>query len=1019
MKKTILLVAAVIFVNLATAQIKVSGKVTSSEDGAPVPYANILVKGVRGVGATTDLDGVYSFDNLSRDAVLVVSYIGYVSQEVSINGRSVVNISLDVDSRALDEVMVVAYGTATRGTFTGSAAVVKSDNIKDIPSSSFESMLQGKVPGLKWSPGSGQAGSSVNMRIRGTGSMNAGNEPLYVIDGVPVIQGNVSNLSMVSFNIMNTLNPADIESFTVLKDAAASALYGSRAANGVILITTKKGKDGRLKINFKTTLGFTPCFAYNNWELPTNEQQREIYYDVYYNQYLDDGKTPSEAAVHAQSIMETNLPLDSRGFFDWEDALLRTALYQNYDLNLSGADENTSYFTSFAYMREEGRVATNNMDRITGRLNVSKKIVKNLEFTTNISIAGVKKDGFNDTYNNNTNYFQNLRNQFFGEYWPYYPDGTPNTSRYKSYSYNYLYYDDLQENYSKMFRTTLNETIKWTIIPGLVASTLFSYDLTRVDDHNYYSPLHHRGSASNGTVTEISNKYQKMVSSSTINYNKVFRGKHILNFLAGFEVETNNTDYVWANGTNLPNAFSKTIITAGSTTSEGYSWGNRLVSLLSKLEYSYDDKYYFSSSFRRDGSSRLGANTRWGNFWSVAGSWRMKNEKFLKNINWITNLRIKGSYGVNGTLPNSNYGHLALYSYGYNYLESPGGVVTSVADPDLSWETNYTYNIGFESSFFDGRLAFNAEFFNRDSKNLLQDVEISRITGFSTILTNFGAMNNKGVELDLSGDIVRNADWQWNVGINASFIKSKVSKLYGGADIIRYDPTGGDKQAQFLYTEGKSPMSFWGKEWAGVDPETGNGMFYMNNDKPGDGTYNGRAITYNASNATNVITGCSDPDVFGGINTSLRWKDLSLDMNFSYSLGGDIYNSFERYVNDDGYFSNRTRAAKVVNRWKKPGDITDVPRITYEAVYSFFSHTSRWLYKNNYIRLKDISLSYNLPSGLLKKVYFSNIRVFASATNLWTLASQDYFDPEGNVYGVQSWQMPIGKTITFGLDITF
>lgn len=1019
MKKSILIVLSILLVNIGWAQTRVTGTVTSSDDGSPVPYATILIKGVRGAGANTDLDGKYTLTNVPADAVLVFSYIGYRTQEVPVGGRNVIDVILAPDALALDEVMVVAYGTATKGTFTGAAAVVRSNVIQDIPSASFESMLQGKVPGLKWSPGSGQAGSSVNMRIRGTGSMNASNEPLYVIDGVPVNQGNVSDLSMVSLNIMNSLNPSDIESFTVLKDAAASSLYGSRAANGVILITTKKGKTGKLKINLKTTLGFTPTFAYNNWETPTPEQQREIYYDVYYNQYIDKGKTTSEADAYAKSVIATNLPTDTRGYFDWEDALLRTAMYQNYDLSLSGADDNTSYFTSIAYMKEEGRVYTNNMDRITGRLNITKKVFKNLDLTTNFAIAKVKKDGFNDTYNNNTNYFLNLKNQFFGDYWPTNIDGTPVTSRYKSYAYNYLYYDNLQENYSNMLRISLNETLKWTIVPGLVASTLFSFDNTRVDDHNYYSPLHHRGSASIGTVSESSNKIEKIVTSTTLNYNKTFIDKHNVGILVGFEAEKNSTKYVYANGTNLPNAISNTIATAGTKTSNAYSWGNNLLSLLSKAEYSYDDKYYLSGSFRRDGSSKLGVNTRWGNFWSMAGSWRIKNESFLKDVSWVTNMRIKGSYGVNGTLPSSNYGHLALYSYGYNYLEGPGGVVSSVADPDLSWETSYTYNIGLESAFFNGRLNLEIDYFNRDSKNLLQNVEISRVTGFSSILTNFGAMNNKGLEILLSGDIIKKENWTWNLSANASFIKSKVTKLYGGSDIIWYDPTGGDNQAQFLYREGLSPLSFWGKEWAGVDPATGKGMFYLNNDKNGDAIYNGRSVTYNASNASNVITGCADPDVFGGINSSLKWKGISLDLSFSYSLGGDIYNAFERYVNDDGYFSNRTRSVKVLERWKNPGDITDVPRYTYEAEYGFFSHTSRWMYKNNYIRLKDISISYSFPENITKKIRMSNLRVFASATNLWTIASQDYFDPEVNAYGVQSWQMPLGKTITFGLDFNF
>ncbi len=1019
MKKILLFVVSILLVSVVSAQTKVTGRVTSSDDGAPMPYVNIQVKGQQGMGAMTNTEGKYVMEKVPSNAVLVFSFIGFTTQEVALNGRATVDVVLKPDAVNLDEVMVVAYGTATKGTFTGSAAMVKSNAIQDIPSASFEGMLQGKVSGLKWSPSSGQAGSSVSMRIRGTGSMNATNEPLFVIDGVPVIQGNVSNLSQVSFNVMNTINPSDIESFTVLKDAAASSLYGSRAANGVILITTKKGKLGKTKISFKTAYGFTPSFAYNNWELPTNDQQREIYSDVYYNQYIDQGKTAAEAQAYATSKLATNLPVDPRGVFDWEKALLRTATYQNYDISASGGDDKGNFFTSLAYTKDEGRVYTNSMGRYTGRLSMSRKLTDKIELISNINIASVRKDGFNDSYNNSTNYFQNIRNQLFGDYWPTTQAGLPVTSRYLTYAYNYLYYDKYMENYSKMFRTGINENLKINILPELVFSTVFGYDMTRVDDHTYFSPLHHQGTSSGGSVTEISNKIEKLVSSTTLSFNKTFNKKHNVSALIGAEIETNTTDYLYARGTNLPNSFSNTISTAGASTSSGYSWGNNMLSYLSKAEYNYDNKYYISGSLRSDGSSKLGASTRWGTFWSVAGSWRLKEEMFMKDIQWVSNLKLKASYGVNGTLPTPNYGHLALYTYGYKYTDNPGGIVSSVADPNLSWETNYTLNLGVESSFFDNRLNVNVDYFNRDSKDLIQAVQLSRVTGFSSVLTNFGAMNNRGFEIEVSGDVIRNKELTWNLGINASFIKSEVTKLYGGADIIWYDPTGGDNQAQFIFREGKSPLSFWGKEWAGVDPATGKGMWYMNNSNTGNAEFNGRQVTYNASLASNVITGCADPTVFGGINSSLKWKGLSLDMTFSYSLGGDIYNAFERYVNDDGYFSNRTRAAKVVTRWKKPGDITDVPRYTYEAVYSFFSHTSRWLYKNNYIRLKDISLSYNLPSNWVKKVKLSNVRVYGSATNLFTLASQNYFDPEGNVYGVQSWQLPIGKTITFGFELGF
>ena len=1019
MKKILLTVLGIFCLNIAMAQIRVTGTITGSDDGAPIPMASVMIKGNTRLITSADVNGNYILANVPGNGVLVVSSVGYTSQEIPINNRNVINVVLAPDAAMLEEVMVVAYGTAKKGSYTGAASVVKQEAIKDVPAISFEGTLTGRVAGLQFAGGSGQAGSSSNVRIRGIGSMNASNEPLYVIDGVPVVTGDYSQLSYVSSSVMNTLNPADIESITVLKDAAASSLYGSRAANGVIVITTKKGKEGKMSINFKATVGITPAFAYNNWKPATPEQQRELVLEMYRNQQLDQGKSTTDAQTYAETKLNSDMPMDPRGFFDWENAYLRTAVYQNYDLSVRGGNESFKYFSSFGYAQEQGRVYANSYDRINGRLNVSAKLLKNLTLESSVAVSSTYKDGFNDSYNNGFNYFLQIRNLLLPEYWPTNTDGTPVTTRYKSYAYNNLYYNDLQENDSRAFKTTFNENLKWNILPTLTASSIFSYDVTRVDDHVYRSPLHFDATSVNGRVHEYSTKIQKVVSSSTLNWAETFADVHNVNVLAGFEVETNDVFYLRSSGTNLPNATSKTVATAGVKDATAYNYGNSIMSFLSKAEYSYNNKYYLSGSFRRDGSSRLGPNTRWGNFWSVAGSWRLKNESFLRDVSWLTNLQLRGSYGVNGTLPSSNYGHMSLYGYGVNYNGNPGGEVSNVADSNLSWETNYMYNLAVEASLFEGRLSATVEYFNRDSKNLLQTVQISRVTGFSGILTNYGAMNNRGLELELGGDIVKNKDWKWYLGINASFIKSKVTKLYDKAPIIW--TAGGDSEGRFIYKEGFSPRSFYGKEWAGVDPANGKPMYFTNNTTtPVDNTVDGRPVTYTHSLASEVITGCADPDVYGGINTNLSWKGLSLDMSFVYSMGGDAYNSFERYVNDDGYFSNRIRTEKAMDRWQQPGDQSVNPRRVYDASYGMVAHQSRWLYKDhNYLRLKSATLSYTLPKTWAQKAGMSSVRVYASGTNLLTFANENYFDPEVNVYGFLTWQMPIGKTYTFGLEIGF
>ncbi|MDR0419964.1 MAG: TonB-dependent receptor, partial [Prevotellaceae bacterium] len=955
-----------------------------------------------------------------------ISSIGYKTQEIVTGSRSVIDVALEPDVAQIEESFVVAYGTARKSTYTGSAAVVKAEAIKDMPKASFETALVGTVSGLQMTPGSGQAGSSVNIRIRGTGSMNASNEPLYVIDGVPMNSGDLSKLNYSSNNAMNSINPADIESITVLKDAAASSLYGSRAANGIIMITTKSGKKGKMNLSFKANVGFTPSFAYNNWEKASPQDQIDYSLELWTAWNMRDEPTtyPTYELARAQAEQDYKNLIgdDPRGFFDWEDALLRTATFQNYDLSASGGTENNTYYFSLGYTKENGRVYVNDLSRYSGRLNVTQKITNFLDMTSNVSFSSVEKNGFNDGYNNGANYFLMIRNLLFDNWWPKNEDGTWHTDPWRTYAQNVLYYDNYRENVSKINRFSINESLKANITPDLSVKTIFSYDETRLDDYVWRAANHYDLSARsvNGVVRNIHNKWLKMVSTSTINYDYTFKDVHNIALLAGFEVEDNQFNLVRAEGTNLPSLTSKTVATAGTKTSNAYYSGNSMMSFLSRLEYNYDNKYYFSASFRRDGSSKLSPSVRWGNFWSVSGAWKINSEKFMQSVEWLSNLRIKTSYGINGTMPEPNYGHIALFSYSnYTYGNNPGGRITTTAAETLKWETNYTLNLGVEAGFFNNRLNINLEYYDRVSKNLLQDAPISRITGFNSILQNIGAMDNSGFEIEIGGDIIKRNDFRWNMSINGATLRSRVTKLYEGADIIWYDPTGDDNQARFIYREGKSPKSFYGREWAGVDPDNGEPMWYTNNTTTTPyKTVNGRPVTNLYDQASDIITGCADPKLFGGINSDISWKGFSVYLNFSYSLGGDVYNAFERYVNDDGYFTTRTRTEKAMDYWKKPGDITQAPRLGLdENTKAFKSHQSRWLYKNNYIRLKNITISYNLPKNIVEKVKLTNCRVYFSGMNLLTFASQNYFDPEVSVYGVKSWEMPIGKTFTFGIEL--
>lgn len=597
----------------------VSGTVFAEDNNEPIIGASVLVKGTT-LGAVTDIEGKFTILNVPGTAkTVIVSFVGMQKVEAAI--KPAMKVVLKSDSELLDEVMVVAYGTAKKSSYAGSASLVKADALKDIPTTSFENALNGKVAGLQLTNNSGQAGSAPAIRIRGIGSMNAGNEPLYVVDGVPVSSGNTGQMSGELYstnNIMNTLNPEDIESISVLKDAAASSLYGSRAANGVILITTKKGQIGKPVVTLKAEVGFTPCWATDNYETASVQENVNMLYTVFHDARTSGkGETDEKAAAYAIGQLNSRfnkhgyqfttngtgayenvniLEYDNSGrggkYYDWDKAYFRTAIYQTYDMSVSGATQNTNYYTSLSYTQDEGRLKMNSFDRVSGRLNLTQKVGKFLELTTNASLARTKKSGYNDTRNTGSNYFMQTRNLLWGLYWPTdYKTGELWTERYGSYAYNGLYYDKEWENGSTSTKIMAAETLTLHLMPGLDLRSIYSYDNTTVKDHIYYSANHYKGSADNGNVNEYRTTYEKMVTSTTANYTGTF-DKHTVGTMVGFEAEKNKTDYVRATGSNLAVSTIHTVSTAGTQTSAGYSWGNSMVSVLSKLDYNYVQPHF-------------------------------------------------------------------------------------------------------------------------------------------------------------------------------------------------------------------------------------------------------------------------------------------------------------------------------------------------------------------------------------------------------------------------------------------
>lgn len=1024
----------------------ITGTVTD-EQQLPLPGVNILIQGAAR-GAVTDFDGKYSLE-VTEGQTLQFSSVGFEDQLITVGTSNVINVVLTESATALDEVFVVAYGTATKESYTGSASVIRNNDIKDVPTASFQDALVGKAPGVNVTKGSGQVGSTTSIQIRGIGSMNASTQPLYVIDGVPVTSGNTGQLSgsiLVTNNIMNTLNPNDIESITILKDAAASALYGSRAANGVVMITTKRGKKGEPRITIKSSTGFSPSWATDNYEAASTQDNVNYLYRVFHDYNTSNGR--DEAFASSNSISRLNTKFNKHGYyfeangtgvgenivikgmtdglenregryFDWEDAYFRTAINQTQDISVSGAGENTNYYSSISYSKDEGRVKINGNERISGRVNLEQKIGKYIEFSAKVNISQTELSGFNDSRNISTNYYEQTRNLLWGLYHPTdYKTGEPWTARFGSLAQNNVYYDNEWENSSKTLRISAIEGLKINILPELNVQTLFSYDNIETKDHLYYSRLHYNGQGL-GTVDEMSTNTESLVSSTTLNYSKDF-GAHRIGFLAGFEAEKNQTNYIRASGKDLPSSNLHTVATAGDTDASAYYWGNNMMSILSRLEYSFDNKYFVSGSFRRDGSSKLGPDARWGNFWSVGASWNISKEAFLSDVESLSNLSIRSSYGVNGTLPPSNFGWRSLTGYGAKYMETAGGALSNVADESLSWETNYSADFALEFGLFKNRIYGSIEYFTRDSKDLLQSVPISRITGFSSTLKNIGSIRNNGLEIALGGDIIRSNDVTWSASVNASFIDSKVLKLSEGADIIWV--SDGDATAQYIYREGESTLAFYGYEYAGVDPANGLSRYYVNDkDDPQAGNFllNGRGATYDFRDANYTIIGDGIPDVYGGLSTQVQYKGFSLGLDFIYKIGGKLYDGAEKDVADDGYYWERIRSQYAYDdMWTPENPNGGLPQVRGTDLTDAIQKSGRHIYDASFLRLKNIRLNYDLPSKWVKPIGLENVRMYAIGTNLLTFSKYKNADPEVNQFAARGWETPFMKNYTFGIELT-
>jgi len=1008
-------------VNFTFAQsITVEGNV-NDENGQPLPGVTIVVAGTS-QGSLTDFNGYYTISAPSGNAKLVFSYIGMQTLTVPINNKLVVNAVLRENLEQLETVMIVAYGTTTKEAYTGAAAIVDNDIIEDRPVSSFEKALQGTTPGLMVSNSSGQPGAEATVRIRGIGSLSAGSAPLYVLDGVPM-SGSISDI-----------NPNDIESVTVLKDAAASSLYGSRAANGVILITTKQGKTGFTKISFSSQLGVSQRIS-KGYDLMNSTQFYEQSWMGLYNQAILDGKTVNQAQDYAhESVKEVvgynpfgvENPLDSNGKLipgtqvvtntDWRDEIYKTGIIQTYNLNISGGSESTKVFMSLGYFNDSGTTLGSDFSRITNKINVSHKINNFLNAGINSHLS-YSKTNAPPGGSGGANPVRSA--EVINAASPVY-DGAGNYDwgNKAIFDFNPVGLAALDKYIYKTKRAVVNIYLDVAISPSFKFRTSAGIDDSFDEGLNYYNPDHGNGAGVNGRSSASRSDNLAWNISNILTYSHS-------NDISLFEVlvgqEALGTDYsvLSAGVTDFSVPGKPELVWGAKPEQPGSlisSWN--MASYLSQIKYDYDSRIYLSASARLDGSSRFGKNNKYGLFYSVGAGWKLSSESWMPQWSWLNNAKLRASYGTSGNNNIGNYASLGLYGSGANYGGFPGLTPVQLANEDLSWEKIQSSNIGLDLTLFS-KLTTSFEFYNRNSDGLLFARPLSAGTGIGTILSNLGAMKNMGIEASFKYNLIDNDNFYSSIGLNISTNSNKILKLTTEKIV------SGTK----LLEEGSSIYQFYMREWAGVNPDNGRPMWFVNADSDDkdentlpdsafeDPLGSGKQVTSEYTDAERKRLGNSLPKVYGGLNYDLSYKDFDLNFYLYYSYGGKAYNGDYVANMHDGTQSGTNLAVDAANAWTPNNRYTDVPRYVINNTDQSEQMSSRFIEDASYIRLKNINFSYQLPQNICDSWKLSSLRAYVSAENILTFTKFKGFDPEVAINGTTNNNIPGVKVVTVGFKI--
>ena len=930
----------------------------------------------------------------------MISYIGMKTQEVSI--RANMKVSMKPDTEVLDEVVVTGYGVQRKASFTGAAAVVGKDVLAKKTDANFVKALEGAVPGIQMNNSTSMPGIWGSIYVRGRGSLNSGTQPLYVIDGMPVDSDTDDNSLTYSTNNtidpMSSLNPADIESITVLKDAAATAIYGSRAANGVIVVTTKKGAEGKFNINLDIKQGFVTT-ANNNMDFANAQQTMKLF---------TDGYTAAQGGDWQENynyLTDDYFGWDRKSSYDWMDAISRKGYYQDYNLNMQGRTGSTGYYVGLGYLNTEGLIIGSDLERFSGRLNLDTKF-KWATLGVNSSYSYTTQNGFSLSTAGSMSSPLTAAVSSQTPMDPFY-DSEGNYANINNYNPLALMDEKTGElNQSNTQMVNLNPYFQIDFGKGIYAKTTLGVNINELRQYQYWSALYNpQAQDYNGLGQQYNSKSTVVTWNNIIGWNYKFADKHDISLMLGQEMQKKSYFYEYYAKSDFPFAASgmRDLTTAGTDQgNEYYKQEARLASYFADVHYSYADKYYLSGSFRRDGSSVFGTDNRWGNFWSVGGKWRISGEEFLSENEIITNATLRASYGTVGNQDISWYAARGFYSSGYNYNQMPGMRPTSIPNPELTWEVSKKFDIGFDLSFLQ-RIHLTFDFYNEETSDALFEIPLSMTTGISKTYQNIGSIRNRGIEFSINTSIIQNNDLNWNFFANLTWNKNEVIKL-STDDPLEY--------TYQIIEQGHPYSQFYMKEYVGIDHETGKPLWYLN--KEGDET----TSDYNA--AAKRYVGDADPKVLGGFGTNLTWKGVDFNLNFNYRLGGKVYNSGAAFTGFGMAF--RTPLEDVaLNSWTPENKNAKYPQYIYRDPNNATATSSRYLYSGNYLRISNVTLGYTLPKTWTQKAFIQKLRAYVSVDNLYTFTASDFvgYNPETSANGVIAWQYPATCTFIGGIQLTF